>query len=144
MTRIIIISWNVRGANGGEKRTLIKALLKTQKADLICLQKTKFKGISSSLIRSLGVGDLWIRWHQMRRGLLAMSLSFGILRCFSFLKWRKVVSHFLASSEIVRTASPRSSQVSMGPFLAVLGKLCRRSWVLLDGCGGTLVCWRGF
>ena len=62
MTNIKIISWNVRGVNNKEKRTLIKALLKTHKADLLCFQKTKLKGVSNSLVRSLGVQRLmdWV------------------------------------------------------------------------------------
>ena len=56
MIKIIIISWNVRGANNGEKRNLIKALIKSQKVDLICLQETKLKGVLNKLVRSLGVG----------------------------------------------------------------------------------------
>ena len=39
--RIRIVSWNVRGANDREKRKLIKDVIKTQKADLVCLQETK-------------------------------------------------------------------------------------------------------
>ena len=58
MTNIKIISWNVRKANNREKRTLIKALVKTHKADLICVQETKLKGVSSSLVISLGAGRL--------------------------------------------------------------------------------------
>ena len=35
--RIRIVSWNVRGVNDREKRKLIKDVIKTQKADLVCL-----------------------------------------------------------------------------------------------------------
>ena len=42
------------GANNGEKRNLIKALIKSQKVDLICLQETKLKGALNRLVRSLG------------------------------------------------------------------------------------------
>ena len=46
----------MRGANDSDKRRLIKSLIKTQKADLVCLQETKIQRMSSSLVRSLGVG----------------------------------------------------------------------------------------
>ena len=51
-----IFSWNVRGVNNVEKRGIIKAFLKMQKANLICLQETKLKGITRGMIRSLSVG----------------------------------------------------------------------------------------
>ena len=35
---------------------MIKAFLKIQNADLVCLQKTKLQGITYGLIRSLSVG----------------------------------------------------------------------------------------
>ena len=34
---IRILSWNVRGANDKEKRKIIKALIKSQRADLVSL-----------------------------------------------------------------------------------------------------------
>ena len=36
-----MFSWNVRGANDNDKRKVIKALIKKNKVDLVCLQKTK-------------------------------------------------------------------------------------------------------
>ena len=42
--RIKILSWNVRGANNAEKRKLIKAYVKMQKVDLVCIEETKLKG----------------------------------------------------------------------------------------------------
>ena len=38
-----IISWNVRGANNKEKRKIIKAFLRSQRTDVVCLQETKIK-----------------------------------------------------------------------------------------------------
>ena len=35
--KIKILSWNVRGANNAKKRKLMKAYLKMQKVDLVCL-----------------------------------------------------------------------------------------------------------
>ena len=41
--KIKIISWNIRGANDRDKRKVIKALIRSQRADLVCLQRPKFK-----------------------------------------------------------------------------------------------------
>ena len=54
--RIRILSWNVRGVNDKDKRKLIKNVIKTQKADLMCLQETKLPEMTSGIVRSLGVG----------------------------------------------------------------------------------------
>ena len=35
--KVKILSWNVRGANDSEKKKVIKALIRSQKADLVCL-----------------------------------------------------------------------------------------------------------
>ena len=35
--KIRMLSWNVRGANDSDKRKVIKALIKENKLDLICL-----------------------------------------------------------------------------------------------------------
>ncbi|RVW47336.1 hypothetical protein CK203_090338 [Vitis vinifera] len=56
--RIRIVSWNVSGANDREKRKLIKHVIKTQKADLVCLQETKLHEMTSAIVRSLGVGKM--------------------------------------------------------------------------------------
>ena len=44
------------GANDPNKRRVIKAFLKKQKVDLVCLQETKMKGMSKGVFRSLRVG----------------------------------------------------------------------------------------
>ena len=35
--KIRILSWNIRGVNGKEKRKVVKALLKSYKVGLVCL-----------------------------------------------------------------------------------------------------------
>ena len=47
---------NVRETNNCDKRKVIKALIKKNRVDLVCLQETKIKEILMGLIRSLGVG----------------------------------------------------------------------------------------
>ena len=54
--KIRILSWNVRGANHCDKRKVIKALIKKNKVDLVCLQETKIQEMTRGIIRSIGVG----------------------------------------------------------------------------------------
>ena len=54
--KLRILSWNVRGANDREKRNLIKEVIKSQKANLVCLQETKIQEMSNGLVKSLRVG----------------------------------------------------------------------------------------
>ena len=35
---------------------MIKALIRSQKADLVCLRETKIKSLNIGIVRSLGVG----------------------------------------------------------------------------------------
>ena len=63
--KIKILSWNVRGANDVNKRTVIKAFIKMQRVDVVSLQETKFKEVSTGLIRSLGVGR-FLDWAALR------------------------------------------------------------------------------
>ena len=59
--KIKILSWNVRGLNDSNKRKLIKALISSQKVDLVCLQETKMTEMSLGVVRSLGVGR-FLEW----------------------------------------------------------------------------------
>ena len=59
--KIRLLSWNVRGANNCDKRKVIKALIKKNSVDLVCLQETKIQDMSRDLIRSLGVGR-FLEW----------------------------------------------------------------------------------
>ena len=54
--KIKFLSWNVRGANDKNKRKIIKALIKSQRVDLVCLPETKIQDMSLGLVPSLGVG----------------------------------------------------------------------------------------
>ncbi|KAL6343127.1 hypothetical protein AAG906_019670 [Vitis piasezkii] len=59
--RFRMLTWNVRGANNCDKRKVIKALIKKQKVDLVCLQETKIQDMSKGIISSLGVGR-YLEW----------------------------------------------------------------------------------
>ena len=53
--KLKLLSWNVKGANDNNKRKGIKALIRDQKANLVCLQDTKIQEMSIGVVRSLGV-----------------------------------------------------------------------------------------
>ena len=48
-----IISWNVKGLNEKEKRLKVRNFLRTWRADIVCLQETKFEWVTRGLVRSL-------------------------------------------------------------------------------------------
>ena len=54
--KLRLLTWNVRGANNCDKMKVIKALIKKNRVDLVCLQETKIREMSMGIIRSLGVG----------------------------------------------------------------------------------------
>ena len=72
--KLIILSCNVRGANDGTKRKVLKAFIKMQRADVVCLQETKLKEVSNRMIKSLGVGR-FLEWVAIK----AEGASGGIL-----------------------------------------------------------------
>ena len=62
--KLKILSWNVRGVNDRNKRKLIKALIRSQNVDLVCLQETKMIEMSLGVVRSLGVGR-FLEWGDL-------------------------------------------------------------------------------
>ena len=62
--KIKILYWNVREVNDRNKRKLIKALIRSQKVDLVCLQETKMIKMSLRVVRSLGVGR-FLEWEAL-------------------------------------------------------------------------------
>ena len=48
--KIRILSWNGQGANDKEKGKVIRALLKLQKVDLVCLREKKIQEISNGMV----------------------------------------------------------------------------------------------
>ena len=61
---IRILSWNVKGINDKDKRKVVKAFLRLQRADLVCLQETKCKLMSNLVVRSLGFGR-FMNWESV-------------------------------------------------------------------------------
>ena len=62
--KIKILSWNVRGVDDRNKMKVIKALIRSQRMDLVCLQETKIQDISWGIVHSLGVGR-FLGWGAM-------------------------------------------------------------------------------
>ena len=75
--KLKLLSWNVRGANGSSKRKIIKAFIRKQKVDLLCIQETKFQSMIEGVVRSLGTGR-FLDW----RALDASGFAGGILICW--------------------------------------------------------------
>ena len=48
-----ILSWNVRGLNDRQKRSIVKNLLHGWKCDIICLQETKLTGMDRQMVGSV-------------------------------------------------------------------------------------------
>ncbi|RVW40922.1 hypothetical protein CK203_076998 [Vitis vinifera] len=63
--KIKLVSWNVRGANDSSKRKVIKAMIRSQRADLVCIQETKIQTMTEGVVRSLGSGRFldWGLWE---------------------------------------------------------------------------------
>ena len=93
--KIKILSWNVRGANVGK---VIKAFIKMQRVDIVCLQGTKISEVSQGLIRSSGVGRFLERASLRAKGATGGIIIFWDSCCFSCLTRRKASSQFLVDS----------------------------------------------
>lgn len=63
--KIKILSWNVRGLNETERRTSIKSLISKWRADIVCLQETKFEEWSPSWVNQLW-GSRWVEWAELK------------------------------------------------------------------------------
>ena len=61
---IKIITWNVRGVNDPDKRSVIKSFLISNRVDLVCLQETKVHQMNNVTARSLGVGR-FLNWRAL-------------------------------------------------------------------------------
>ena len=65
------------GVNDRDKRKIIKSVIKSQKVDVVCLQETKIKEMTTGLVRSPGVGR-HLDWMAVdSRGAAGGILVFG-------------------------------------------------------------------
>ena len=62
--KIKILSWNVKGVNDPEKRRVIKSFLRSNRADLVCLQETKVQQMNNVMARSIGLGR-FLNWRVL-------------------------------------------------------------------------------
>ena len=74
--KLRLLSWNVRGANDSSERKVIKAMIRSQKVDLFCIQETKIQSMSEGVVRSLG-SRRFLDWGAMG----AHGSAGGILIC---------------------------------------------------------------
>ena len=75
--KLRLVSWNVWGANDSSKRKVIKAMIRSQRADLVCIQETKIQTMTEGVVRSLGSGR-FLDWGAMG----AQGSAGGILVCW--------------------------------------------------------------
>ncbi|RVW89154.1 hypothetical protein CK203_040262 [Vitis vinifera] len=75
--KLRLLSWNVRGANDSSKRKVIKAMIRSQKVDLFCIQEKKIQSMLEGMVRSLGSGR-FLDWGAMG----AHGAAGGILICW--------------------------------------------------------------
>ncbi|RVW89784.1 putative ribonuclease H protein [Vitis vinifera] len=68
-------------ANGNDKRRVIKSVIKSNKADVVCLQETKIKEMGTGLVRSLGIVEL----VDVEEGEFSISCRFK--NCVDALMW---------------------------------------------------------
>ena len=74
--KLRLLSWNVHGANDSSKRKVIKAMVRSQRVDLFCIQETKIQTMSEGVVRSLG-SRRFLDWGAMG----AQGFAGGILIC---------------------------------------------------------------
>ena len=88
--KLKIMSWNVRGANDATERKPIKAFLRTQCADVVCILETKWKDCSKGVVRSLATsrfidwaasGGMVILWDKRVVQLIGLEESSYTLSC---------------------------------------------------------------
>ncbi|RVX19375.1 putative ribonuclease H protein [Vitis vinifera] len=117
--KIKILSWNVRGANDSEKRKIIKSIIKSNKVDVVCLQETKIKDMSTGIVRSLGVGR-----HIDWRAINSKGAAGGVL-----VFWDNRVIDLLEVEEGMFSVSCLFKNCMDGMrwvFTGVYGPVCRR------------------
>ena len=75
--KLRLLSWNVRGANDSSKRKVIKAMIRSQRVDLFCLQETKIQPMAEGVVRSIGTGR-FLEWGALD----AHGSAGGVLICW--------------------------------------------------------------
>ena len=103
--KLKIPSWNVRGANNLDKRKVMKAFIKSQRVDVVCVKIPKLRIWIIVLFAALGLADLWIGglrmqkelqggfWFFWTRSLELVDLEVGLFSVFC--RFRNVEDGFL-------------------------------------------------
>ncbi|RVW63481.1 Transposon TX1 uncharacterized 149 kDa protein [Vitis vinifera] len=77
LMKLRLLIWNVRGANDSSKRKVIKAMIRSQRVDLFCLQETNIQSMAEGVVRSLGSGR-FLDWGALD----AHGSAGGVLICW--------------------------------------------------------------
>lgn len=59
--QIKLVSWNVRGLNCRAKRRLVKSMVVSWNADIMCIQETKLEGDLTEVVKQLW-GGRWVNF----------------------------------------------------------------------------------
>ena len=114
-----LVSRNVSGANDSSKRKIVKALLRSQRLDLFCLQETKMRSMSKGIVKSLGSRN-FLDWEA----LVATSATRRVLivwdrQSLALLDKEVVSSQFCVISKTSMTVLFGLSMVYMVPLSRV-------------------------
>ncbi|XP_060178322.1 uncharacterized protein LOC132608294 [Lycium barbarum] len=85
--KLSIVSWNVRGLNCSKKRSMIKNILLTWNADVVCFQETKVEGDITDIVREVW-GSRWVKYVQLE----ASGTKWGIVIMWDKRDWEGVIS----------------------------------------------------
>ncbi|GMQ05984.1 hypothetical protein CsSME_00050757 [Camellia sinensis var. sinensis] len=88
--RLKLLIWNVRGLNDKGKRAVVRSLLKSARADVMCLQETKMECVGVDVVR-----DIWGGWHVDWAFQPAIGAAGGVLMC-----WDNRVFSYLVCSDV--------------------------------------------
>ena len=61
LMKLRLLSWNVRGVNNAQKRSVIRNFLRDWRCDVVCLQETKVDCMDFRMVRSLW-GNQFVDW----------------------------------------------------------------------------------
>jgi len=92
-----IISWNVRGLNCSRKRGIVRNIIRSWKADIVCLQETKLRGDITNIIKEVW-GSRWVDFVQLE----ASGTRGGVVIMWDKRNWEGVESNVGMYSDTCR------------------------------------------
>lgn len=72
--KLKFVSWNVCGLNDRDKRVAVKAVLRSAKVDVVCLQETKMEVFGAEVVQEI-LGGRFMEWLHLP----AMGTTGGVL-----------------------------------------------------------------